>query len=59
VGAHDAFDDRGVDENGAVVAFCAGDHTEGLAEVEAHGTPLLGWGMALYRVGGPAWEGPQ
>ena len=59
VGAHDAFDDRGVDENGAVVAFCAGAHTEGLAEVEAHGTPLLGWGMALYRVGGPAWEVPQ
>ena len=55
VGVRDAFDDRGVDENGAVVAFCAGDRTGALAEVEARGTPLLGWGMALYRVGG-GWE---
>ena len=55
VGVRDAFDDRGVDENGAVVAFCAGDHTGALAEVEARGTPLLGWGMALYRVGS-TWE---
>ncbi len=59
VGVRDAFDDRGVDENGAVVAFCAGDHTGALAEIEARGTPLLGWGMALYRVGTPAWEVPQ
>lgn len=58
VGARDAFDDRGIDENGAVVAFCAGDRTGALAEVEARGTPLLGWGMALYRVGA-AWEIPQ
>jgi hypothetical protein len=56
VGTHDAYDDRGIDENGAVVAFCAGDRAGALAEVEAHGTPLLGWGMALYRVGSSAWE---
>jgi hypothetical protein len=56
VGVHDAFDDRGIDENGAVVVFCAGDRTGVLAEVEAHGTPLLAWGMALYRVGSPSWE---
>ena len=56
VGVRDAFDDRGVDENGAVVAFCAGDRSDALALVEARGTPLLGWGMALYRVG--AWEVP-
>jgi hypothetical protein len=55
VGVRDVFDDRGVDENGAVVAFCAGERTDARAEVEARGTPLLGWGMALYRVGG-AWE---
>jgi hypothetical protein len=54
VGVRDAFDDRGIDENGAVVAFCAGDRSDALALVEARGTPLLGWGMALYRVG--AWE---
>ena len=56
VGTRDAYDDRGIDENGAVVAFCAGDRTRALAEVEAHGTPLLGWGMALYRVASSAWE---
>jgi hypothetical protein len=59
VGARDAFDDRGVDENGAVVAFCSGDRTGALAEVDARGTPLLGWGMALYRVGSGEWEVPQ
>ena len=59
VGLHDAFDDRGVDENGAVVAFCAGDRTSALAEVEARGTPLLGWGLALYRVAAAAWETPR
>jgi hypothetical protein len=58
VGVRDAFDDRGLDENGAVVAFCAGDRSDALALVEARGTPLLGWGMALYRVGS-AWEIPQ
>ena len=56
VGVRDAFDDRGVDENGGVVAFCAGDRTQVLAEIEARGTPLLGWGLALYRLGTGAWE---
>lgn len=55
VGVRDVFDDRGVDENGAVVAFCAGDRAGVRAEVDARGTPLLGWGLALYRVGG-TWE---
>ncbi len=55
VGVRDVFDDRGIDENGAVVAFCAGERTGARAEVEARGTPLLGWGLALYRVGS-AWE---
>ena len=56
VGMRDAFDDRGVDENGAVVAFCAGSRTSAFAEIEARGTPLLGWGLALYRVASAAWE---
>jgi hypothetical protein len=58
VGVRDAFDDRGVEENGAVVAFCAGDRPDALGVVEARGTPLLGWGMALYRVG-RTWEVAQ
>jgi hypothetical protein len=59
VGLRDAFDDRGVDENGAVVGFCAGERSRGVAEVEARGTPLLGWGMALYRLGTGIWEIPR
>jgi hypothetical protein len=59
VGARDAFDDRGVDEDGAVVAFCAGDRRVGLAEVEARGTPLLGWGLAVYRLAVGSWEIPR
>jgi hypothetical protein len=58
VGPRVAFDDRGVDENGAVVAFCAGGRTTATAEIEARGTPLLGWGFALYRVGAAEWEAP-
>jgi hypothetical protein len=56
VGTTDAADDRGVDEDGAVVAFCAGPRTHALAEVEARGAPLLGWGLALYRLAAGAWE---
>jgi hypothetical protein len=59
VGVHDGFDDRGVDENGGVVAFCAADRTRALAQVETRGTPLLGWGLALYRLGAAAWEVPR
>jgi hypothetical protein len=55
VGASDAADDRGVDEDGAVVAFCAGQRMNALAEVEARGTPLLGWGLALYRLQSGIW----
>jgi hypothetical protein len=59
VAAREAGDDRGPDDNDeAMVAFCAGDRTHALAQVEAHGTPLLGWGLALYRVAGGVWELP-
>jgi mRNA-degrading endonuclease toxin of MazEF toxin-antitoxin module len=56
VGSNDAFDDRGVDGDGAAVAFCAGNQTHALAEVEARGSPLLGWGFALYRLQSGVWE---
>jgi hypothetical protein len=57
VGASDAADDRGIDEDGAAVAFCAGQLMNALAEVEAHGTPLLAWGLALYRLQSGIWGG--
>ncbi|MDP9149186.1 MAG: hypothetical protein M3O36_04490 [Myxococcota bacterium] len=55
VGAGDFVDDRGVEGDGAVVAFCAGDTTHALAVVEARGNPLLGWGFALYRLQSGVW----
>lgn len=55
VGPTVAADDRGVDDDGAAVAFCAGERTSALADVEARGAPLLGWGMALYRMQTGAW----
>jgi hypothetical protein len=59
VGSEDAFDDRGVDGDGAVVAFCAGRATTAVATVEARGAPLLGWGLALYRLRSGVWEVPR
>jgi hypothetical protein len=56
VGTSDAADDRGIDQDGAAVAFCAGSGTHALADVEARGTPLLGWGLALYRLQSGIWE---
>jgi hypothetical protein len=56
VGTSDAADDRGIDQDGAAVAFCAGQRTHALADIEARGTPLLGWGLALYRLQSGIWE---
>jgi hypothetical protein len=58
VGAKTFADDRGVDEDGAAVAFCARDREAAVAEVEARGTPVLGWGFALYRLQSGMWEAP-
>jgi hypothetical protein len=55
VGPTVAADDRGIEDDGAAVAFCAGERTTALADVEARGAPLLGWGMALYRMQSGAW----
>jgi hypothetical protein len=59
VGSNDAFDDRGIDGDGAAVAFCAGNRTQALAEVEARGTQMLAWGFALYRLQSGVWEVPR
>jgi hypothetical protein len=59
VGALESLDDRGPDENAAVVAFCAGPSDVANLDVEVHGTPLLGWGLALYRLADGIWESPR
>lgn len=56
VRAREVVDDRGIDESSAVVAFCAGDRSLALAQMEARGTPLLGWGLALYRIENGIWD---
>jgi hypothetical protein len=55
IGAVDVADDRGVDQDGAAVGFCAGQRASALADVEARGTPLLGWGLSLYRLQSGVW----
>jgi len=59
VGASDVFDNRGVDDGGAVVAFCARERDRALAHVEVRGAPPLAWGLAVYRVADDVWEGPR
>ena len=58
VGAREAADDRGIDEAGASVAFCAGERSLASAQVEARGAPSLGWGLAVYRLQNGIWEVP-
>jgi len=59
VGAREVSDDRGVDEGGAAVAFCAREQDRALAHVELHGAPPLGWGLAVYRLESDVWEQPR
>ena len=58
LGAHDADDDRGLDDDGATVTFCAGSVSTAVLQVEARGTPLLGWGLAVYHLQSGQWELP-
>ncbi|MGH7270244.1 MAG: hypothetical protein ACREJ3_07405, partial [Polyangiaceae bacterium] len=59
IGPREAFDDRGTEDEGAAVAFCAEGSSHGAARVEARGTPLLVWGLALYRLDAGIWEIPR
>ncbi len=58
VGARETTDSRGIDEAGAVAAFCAGAQSSASAQVDARGAPLLGWGLAVYRLQNRVWEVP-
>jgi hypothetical protein len=57
VAARESVDARTADQVGAAVAFCAGTHERGLAEVDARGAPLFGWALAVYRVQSEIWDG--
>jgi hypothetical protein len=55
VGTADTFDDRGIDDGGAAVAFCASEHDRALAHVEVRGASPLSWGLAVYRLEDGIW----
>jgi hypothetical protein len=59
VAAREASDDRGIEGSGAAVAFCASASDRASATVEAHGAPVLGWALAVYRVEDGAWAVPR
>jgi hypothetical protein len=56
VATRESVDARTADQVGAAVAFCAGTHERGLAEVDARGAPAFGWALALYRVQSEIWD---
>lgn len=56
VGGEDVFDDRGIDDRGAALAFCARQHDRAVARVEVRGAPPLGWGLAVYRIADGVWQ---
>jgi hypothetical protein len=59
VGARTSSFDRGVEGDGALVGFCSEDRDLAVAEVETRGTPLFGWGLALYHLQSGVWEVPR
>jgi hypothetical protein len=59
VGAADVFDDRGTDDGGAAVAFCAWEHDSVLAHVEVRGASPVSWGLAVYRFDEGVWAGSR
>lgn len=59
LGGEDVFDDRGIDDLGAAVAFCAHQHERAVARVEVRGAPPLGWGLAIYRIADGVWQGSR
>jgi hypothetical protein len=55
VGARQASDERGTNDEAGAVAFCARDEARGRLEIEARGT-ALSWGLALFRIESGVWE---
>jgi hypothetical protein len=54
VGARDAVDERGPNDEGGAVAFCAGEHGLARVGVEARGSSVA-WGLAVHRIEGRVW----
>ncbi len=58
LGAWESSDERGVGDHAGVVAFCAHDRHSVELTVDARGSGV-GWGLALFRTVGGAWEVPR
>jgi hypothetical protein len=58
VAGRDAIDERGAEDDGGAVAFCARDASRAQIEVEARGTSVA-WGVAVFRVQSAVWEAPR
>jgi hypothetical protein len=54
VGARQASDERGTNDEAGAVAFCAREQSRARLEIEARGT-ALSWGMAIFRVESGVW----
>jgi hypothetical protein len=54
VGARQASDERGVNDEAGAIAFCAGDESRARIEVEARGRQLS-WGMAVFLIESGVW----
>jgi hypothetical protein len=59
VGGWTSSFDRGIEGEGALAAFCSEDRDLAIADVEARGTPLFGWGLAVYHLQSGVWEAPH
>jgi hypothetical protein len=57
LGARESVDERGTNDEGSAVAFCARDRDRARIEVEARSTGVS-WGLALFRVASGVWEAP-
>jgi len=55
IGAAEAIDTRGANEEASVVAFCARAQDRARIEVEARGSSLA-WGLALFRTASGVWS---
>lgn len=57
VGALSSSDDRGTNDEAALVSFCARDRDRARLEVEARGLGIA-WGLAVFRYASASWEAP-
>lgn len=55
IGARQAIDERGLNDEAGAVAFCVRDRERARIEVEARGTALA-WGLAVFRIESAIWE---